>query len=605
MLVLGINDTHDASACLIKDGRLIAVMCEERLQRIKQISSFPHFTIRHIFKKFGFKYSDIDHVAVANKNIIHLNLWNIAADFTVSDWNKLHLNYYYPRIYQNKKIILKKLFPNYKPNGNLGYPIKKIPFISSSEASEKQLTELKNLRLNHICNFLNISENKIGFYDHHMCHAYYAYYLNSKKNERSAIVTSDAGGDSTYNTVGIMDSGKYTLLSKARNNLIGKIYDTTTLILGMNPVRHQYKIMGLAPYVSEFHKKKPREIFLNSLTVNGLEFKKNNDVKDHFFYFKKKLDQFRFDGIAGGLQDFVEIRLVEWFKNISSKANINNFVFSGGVANNVKANMLITKQNFVKNFFVPPAPGDESLSVGAAYAYIYNSLGYKNTNNYIIPLTNAYWGCDVSKKDHLKFKNKKYIRNKFKTFPDKNLKKTARILSKDGIVLFCYGKMEFGPRALGHRSILANPSKKEMVEKINTAIKKRDFWMPFTPSIIKESFDKYVVNPKKISSDFMTTCFESTKLARKHLIAAMHPYDYTLRPQMVTKKTCKIYYKLIKEFKKITGIGALLNTSLNIHDKPIVYQPTDIFEELLKNDKNNINYIFIEDTLYVRKNIKS
>ena len=116
MLILGINDMHDASACLIKDGRLIVAMCEERLQRIKNIASFPHFTIRHIFKKFGLKYSDIDHVAVANKNIVHLNLWNISTDFTVSEWNKLDLNYYYPKIYQNKKIILKKLFPNYKPS---------------------------------------------------------------------------------------------------------------------------------------------------------------------------------------------------------------------------------------------------------------------------------------------------------------------------------------------------------------------------------------------------------------------------------------------------------------------------------------------------------
>ena len=161
--------------------------------------------------------------------------------------------------------------------------------------------------------------------------------------------------------------------------------------------------------------------------------------------------------------------------------------------------------------------------------------------------------------------------------------------------------MEFGQRALGHRSILCDPSRLDLVKKINDTIKKRDFWMPFTPSILSEDFNKYVVNPKQIQSDYMTICFDSTKLAKKHLIAAIHPYDFTISPQKVTKETCKRYYSLIKKFKNLTGVGSLLNTSLNIHDKPIVNKPTDIIKEILKKNNDKVNYIYIQDTLYIKK----
>ena len=161
--------------------------------------------------------------------------------------------------------------------------------------------------------------------------------------------------------------------------------------------------------------------------------------------------------------------------------------------------------------------------------------------------------------------------------------------------------MEFGQRALGHRSILCDPSKIDLVNKLNKTFKKRDFWMPFTPSILDENFHTYVVNPKNIQSDYMTMSFESTKLAKHHLKAAIHPYDYSIRPQKVSKQITPDFFKLLKQFKKISGIGALLNTSLNVHDKPIVFQPTDILKELLNKKENLVTHILIQDTLYIKK----
>ena len=164
--------------------------------------------------------------------------------------------------------------------------------------------------------------------------------------------------------------------------------------------------------------------------------------------------------------------------------------------------------------------------------------------------------------------------------------------------------MEFGQRALGHRSILCDPSNIETVYKINSAIKKRDFWMPFTPSVLDSFKNKYFKNPKKINCDFMTMSFDTTTFGKKHLRAAIHPYNNTIRPQIVSKNTCKDYFRLINEFKKLTGIGALLNTSLNVHDKPIICQPMDLIKELLNNKDNLVDFIFIEDTLFVKKNLK-
>lgn len=605
MLILGINDSHDASACLIKNGQLLAVMPEERIVRSKNVASLPIHAIKQICKSSKIKFSDIDCVALATKKSHHLNFWNVNQDFSSKDWLKFNEDYYYKLIYKKKKLKIRSLFPKYKPSVKMGYQLSKIPFKTSDECTSNDHKNLLNLRINTISEYLGINKKKILLFDHHECHALYGYYsnnidLNSKK---TVIVTSDAGGDGTYETVSTIEKGKYRLVSKGRGNLIGVIYATITILLGMNPVRHPYKVMGLAPYASELQKKISRNIFLNSLKVKKLNFKKDKKMKDYFVYFKDKLIGQRFDGIAGGLQDFVEIRLVEWFKEIYKKTKSNHYIFSGGVANNVKANKVLIDQSFVKSLYVPPGPGDESISIGACYAALAKKFGYSNLRKYIKPIKNAYLCSKIEKGDLKKFDNNKFVKKNFKKIRDENLKKTAKVLSRGNIVFFCQGNMEFGQRALGHRSILSDPSKLEQVKKLNDTIKRRDFWMPFTPSILDEDYNKYVNNPKNIQSDFMTICFESKAIAKKHFCAAIHPYDFTIRPQRVSKQNCLKYYKLIKEFKKLTGIGGLLNTSLNVHDKPIINQPTDIIKEILTGKKKikNINYIFIEDFLYERK----
>ncbi len=608
MIILGINDTHDASACLVKDGKLIIAVEEERFRRVKKISSFPKKSIENIFKFTGYSSKDIDIVAVGTKLLNGALLWNTVADFKIEDWKKLQEVLFYDLIYKKKKLKFRKVFKNFKPSVKLGYPLKGNVDIELNSTSKGQDSEkIKIFRKKYISKFLKIDENKIHFYDHHLCHSLYGYFVFSKdlKNKKKvAIVTMDGGGDKRYYSINIINNNKLKLIPTKSKSLIGQIYESTTLLLGMNPAKHSYKIMGLAPYASEYHKSGPRKIFLDSFKVKGLNFYRSKKMKDYYTYFKKKLNIYRFDGIAGGVQDFLEKRLSEWFDNISKKFNTKNFVFSGGVANNVKANKLLFQKKNIDKLYVPPGPGDESLSIGAAYASIVDTIGFKKTNDIAKIPKNAYWGVPIDKKNFLQFKNHPIIKKNYKKFRDKNFKLTSYYLSKGQIIFFCKGRMEFGQRALGHRSILCDPSNIETVYKINSAIKKRDFWMPFTPSVLDSFQNKYFKNPKKINCDFMTMSFDTTTFGKKHLRAAIHPYNNTIRPQIVSKNTCKDYFRLINEFKKLTGIGALLNTSLNVHDKPIICQPMDLIKELLNNKDNLVDFIFIEDTLFVKKNLK-
>ena len=182
MLVLGINDTHDASACLIKNGKLLVAIAEERLSRVKNTGSLPIKSINYIIKNFNITPHDIDYVAVATKNITHLNAWNVVSEFSVQDWLKLNEEYYQKLKNNNSKKKIRKLFPKYRPSIKLGYPIEKIPFITSDEATAKQFKQLNNLRVSTICKILKIDKEKVLFFDHHLCHALYGYFLQAKKN---------------------------------------------------------------------------------------------------------------------------------------------------------------------------------------------------------------------------------------------------------------------------------------------------------------------------------------------------------------------------------------------------------------------------------------
>ncbi|MBD1156615.1 hypothetical protein IDH10_00370 [Pelagibacterales bacterium SAG-MED20] len=607
MIIIGINDNHDASACLIKDGVIVDLIQEERLRRKKNLGSFPRESLQYILKKNNINPKDIDQVCVANIKLAHMNFWNVASDFKTSDWYKLQEKFHYEKIFHKKKVKIKDVFPNYKPKIKLSYSLKGIPFISSDDATKKNHEDIVERRIKTICNFLKVDKKKITFYDHHNCHAFYGFYSspNSHRGKLTAVVTADGGGDGLYNSVSYFKKGKFKSISRSRNNWIAKIYESVTLILGMNPFRHCYKVMGLAPYSDTKKYGHISKFFQSCMKVKGVDFLLSKKMTDQFFFFKENLRQYRFDNIAGGLQDFVEKILSKWFYNISKKFNTNFFVFSGGVAHNVKANKFLSEQKFIKKLWIPPGPGDESLSVGAIYCYLYDKLGYRKCLKYIKPIQNAYLGMSITKEDLSNFTTNSLVKKNFKNINDKNFKNSAKLLKNGEILFVCMGRQEFGPRSLGHRSIICDPSNVGLVKKINSTIKMRDFWMPFTPSILDTYEKKYLKKNSKLNINYMTSCVDPTELGKKFLKAAMHPSDFTVRPQIVRHKDSNLYYKLIREFSKISGVGAVLNTSLNMHEFPVVAKPLDIVNELIKKN-SDINFnILIDNQLFVKKNYRS
>lgn len=366
----------------------------------------------------------------------------------------------------------------------------------------------------------------------------------------------------------------------------------------MKPLEHEYKVMGLAPYANAKELARAYPVFDELMRVEGLEFRWNKKPKDLYFHFKDKLEGCRFDGIAGALQKVVEELTVQWVKNAIQRTGIRQVVFAGGLAMNIKLNMVIASMPEVTNLFVGPNPTDESNAIGVCY-YITNE--YYKQKRKMAPMEHSYYGSNITNYGVIKAIDENNIRNKYRIIQGVTNKSIAQYLTKGKTIGICRGRMEFGARALGNRSILANPSDSNIVRKINDQIKFRDFFMPFTPSILYERANDYLINPKNIASPFMTIGFDSTPLARKELIAAMHPADFTIRPQIIKKEVNPDYYDLIKEFEKLTGIGGVLNTSLNLHGYPIVRSPKDAIEVM---ENSELDMMYFGDILMMRKNVQ-
>jgi carbamoyltransferase len=264
---------------------------------------------------------------------------------------------------------------------------------------------------------------------------------------------------------------------------------------------------------------------------------------------------------------------------------------------NIKINKVLMELDEVKDIFVGPTGGDESLSIGTAYA-LYHRL---NPNKKIRPMSHSYLSPGHTSKDAAIAIEKMLAGStKYKVIVDPSVDIQADLLAKGFVLGRGCGRMEFGARSLGNRSILANASDPRMIRKINDMIKRRDFWMPFAPMILRERMHDYIKNPKNILSPYMTIGFDSTDLAKKHLVAALHPADDSMRPQLLEEKHNPDLYKLIKKYEEKTGMGGLLNTSLNLHGEPICNTPEDSLKTLFNSE---LDGIILDGHLVLRKEI--
>lgn len=590
MIILGIHDGHNASSCLMKDGKLIALLSEERMTYKKNDMGFPKGAIDECLRIAGISADEIDQVAYSSINLpVHYMRIKRECSFTVSDQIDEQEQYWKPLLYEGRlnEEYLQSVFSNPRFQCEQYYCFDGIPF---NLTREENLSHLKRIRCKALQDFYGIDESKVRFLQHHDCHSYYAYFGSPFRKDKCLIITADGGGDGENGTVAIADNDKITKISANNCTDLARIYRYITLLLGMKIGEHEYKVMGLAPYVSQYEKTKTDKAFKDIFYIKNGMIEYIDRPKDLYFSFKEKLADCRFDGIAAGVQQMVEDIGLAWIKDLLEKHDIKRIVFSGGLAMNVKLNMLIGDLKEVEDFYVPASGGDESLSAGACYKAAADAGTVCMES-----IENNYLGGHPDRNEVLAAVSKiENVEIRVGATPED----VAELLANNKILGRMCGRMEFGARSLGNRSIIANPSDADNVKRINYKIKFRDFWMPFAPSVLGSHADEYLVNPKKHLSDHMTLAFDTTDKGKMALAAAIHPADGTVRAHIVREEINPDYYKLIQAFEKKTGIGSLLNTSFNLHGFPVVNKPEHAVHVFENSD---LDGMIIDDILILRK----
>lgn len=589
MYILGIVEGHTSSAALLKDGKIVAVCFEERFSRMKSDFGYPVRAIDYCLSSEGITPDDVDHVAMVTEN---LPLAQVAvkreATFDVSDYIKEQEEYWKPVLEEGREVDYLELFKDKARWNELPYDF------PSRDFERASFEDFREIRMDNIRKRLNKRDDQIHVINHHLAHSVYAVFTTPFCYEKDLLVfASDGYGDDCSASVGTFVNGKFEFVAKSVGSGIGRIYRYATLLLGMRPGVDEFKVMGLAPYAKEYHWRAAREEFNAYLKVNGMEIDYTNPDKEIYFSLKRRLKAVRFDGIAAGLQAFSEDICRDWVRNSINATGIDTVVMSGGVSMNIKINKALVDLDEVKDLFVGPSGGDESLSLGAAYALFHQLC----PETRIQPLEDTYLGPSYDKNE-VKQAIDSDLPSGFDVKVDPGDDLVASLLAEGNVIARSLGRMEYGARALGNRSILANASDYRMIRKINDKIKRRDFWMPFAPIILKERMNDYVVNPKGIRAPYMTIGFDSTELAQEHLRAGLHPADDTMRPQLLDEKDNPRLYSLIKRYEEKTGMGGLLNTSFNLHGEPICTTPRDSIKTFLDSE---LDGLLMEGYLILRR----
>lgn len=577
MYILGINTGLGASICLLKDGKVEFAIEDERITKKKNFGGFPSASLNYLKKNYSSQLKRLDYLCICDNQDVTVTLEQMISRFEFRFVERKN------SLLDNTKNIIKRFIPN-----NILVGISK-PQIKKSLLN-KIKTELSGLNFNKI---------KVMRLQHHLCHASAAYFGLAKEiNKKYLVFTLDGGGDGECGSINIGYKGDIRkVFSISSKNSLAALYSSVTYLMGFKPHEHEYKIMGLAPYTSKLYTDDIKEIFHSFLGLDsngGLNFVNKSNGKKHPGYeLALKLKQKRFDNIAFAIQEFAEDLTVEWIKRAIKKYKINNVLLSGGLFMNIKINKIISELPEVESVDVFPSCGDETNSLGIAFFCHSNK-----SKPEVSLLENFNLGPAI---DFNKTKIPKTLKKKFKIrlIKTNKYKLIAKLLAKGEIIGNLEGKMEFGARALGNRSLLADPINSDVVEQINYLIKKRDFWMPFAPAILSEDASKYISIPSTIKngSPYMMFGFDSKTKQQRKMIAGLHRVDKTARAQIVDRKRYPNFHNLLREFKKITGRSVLLNTSFNLHGDPLALDENDAFKVL---ENSELRYVFLNNYLVER-----
>jgi carbamoyltransferase len=547
---MGIHDGHNASVAVVRDGRIELALQEERLTRIKNQGDAPAGAAKLAFEMLN---GESARTWIGLSGLyMNYNQWQrdtILRDYErsadlLSRWKQPLKGTFVDRAYQKRK----------------------------AHQRVEALSEI------------GVARDRVEAVEHHLAHASAAYHTAPWPNEKVLVLTCDGSGDRVSATVNIGQQGALTRIATvSEHDSIGRLYALVTRVLGMAPLEHEYKVMGLAPYVSSGGRvEAAAQDFLSlfEFRSDGLSWKRRAGVPSMYAaydFLQKALAGKRFDIVAAGAQRFIEDTLVKWVTSAVRETGIRKIACAGGVFMNVKANLALLEIPEVEDLYIFPSCGDESNSIGAA-CHLASRAGDR-----IQPLGALYYGEPITEGEaQLALEAVSTPKLRFRWERDIE-RVAAEKLAEGKIVARAKGAVEFGARALGNRSILARADSPTAVRVINEMVKNRDFWMPFAPSVLGNRATDYYVKPKPVSSPYMMFGFRSRPEKRAAFAAAQHPYDFTTRPHEVFEDHNPDYYRLLKEYESRTGEGILLNTSFNLHGEPIVYRARDAVDVFLRS----------------------
>lgn len=542
MRTLGIVDGHSASVALVEDGELVFALQEERPTREKNRGGFPSNALKLLLRRFELDVSQIDHIGFSTNYYLNFGLPDRAAVLGM---------------YRSAFVAAEE----------------KQDWLSAKLPDFERISEQQSIRAANVIE-LGCHSKDITFVEHHLCHASMAYYSFGRFNEQVLVLTCDGQGDLSSGKIFIGESGRLMEISDVSlEHSIAQAYSYITFLLGFVPLEHEYKLMGMAPYAENSPgARQIYEIFRAHYrfdTADPLGWSRaSGQSYGHRLaqLLEKELRFRRFDEICAGLQIFIEEFVSEWVERVVASTGVATVAVAGGLFMNVKLNKRLAELPQIQTLFVAPSCGDESNSIGAAF-HLHNIHAPKPNK----ALRSLYLGPEDSD-DNLgrvisMLQNDGDVEL---TRMDNREQQCAQLLADGEILARFSGRSEFGARALGNRSILARPDRWSVVAEINHAIKQRDFWMPFAPSITEENAAGILANYRGRFSPYMMQAFDVIPKWQNKMAAALHPYDKTCRPQVVRQDWSPSYHKLLVEFEKLTGIPAVLNTSFNLHGFPIV-----------------------------------
>ncbi len=563
-----------SAAALFKDGELVAAVEEERLTRIKNDNSFPHRAIEEVLEISDIKLSDISKVAV----------------------------YWQPwRIFIRSIGASKKLLTSSSSRINISKRIREV-FVSSQDSISGSWSDLffirRLLQEKH-----GKFDGKIYFYDHHTTHQRYGELIKNWENFIS--LSYDGGGESDSTVLSVIINGRKKIIKKHKwPNSLGHFYSTFTGYLGFKMLEGEYKMMGLAPYGKPVFK----EIILSEILVlknNGM-YNLNTNLCDYHSAlqgdFHEKLSSLfgpkRFAdekptqehiNLATSVQSAFETCLQHILSPVlKNYPDIRKLVITGGCALNVTANGKLISNKVVDEVIIPPAPHDAGCAIGAGLCAVKNKIDLDS-------IRTPYLGRSFSKDTIFSDLSQYIFSDPIKYSEEKLIEKTVDFLIEGKLIAWFQGKSEFGPRALGARSFLADPRNDKIGDQINQKIKKRELFRPFAPSIIEEAIGTFFEMNQ--ISPYMNIV---AKVKTDNIPAVTH-VDGTSRVHTVKKEINKRYYELIKRFGERTGVPVLLNTSFNIQE-PIVYSPKDAINTFINS---GVDMLVIEDYIIKREDLKN